>query len=218
MDYFTKCLADLQALDDELLQLASPILAKKAMIIRHMEIAALKRMNEIVDAAFVNDPQLRNHSYAFSTEHDSNTNRWFVYFNTDRVSYSEYDPIFEWRYPIAEENLSKLYDYQRNAFAIQIYIIANYLEPDPICSKCYDTAKITNPRFTLLHPGWWYTQNHLHSCAPLKKVLKAKVREQYEKRENRLVDWVARTQLQHLYRPGAHLCKCAEGEFNLAKK
>lgn len=217
MNYFNKCLEDLDSLDEELLTIAEPVLTKKAMLIRRMEVEAYKRMNEIVDFAFANDPQLRDHSYAFTAEHDTETNRWFVFFNSDRVSYSEQDRVFEWRFYIAE-NLSKLFDYQRNAFAIQIYLIANYLEPDPICSKCYDTAKITQPKFAALSPGWWYTQNLLLSCSPLKKALKAKIREQYDRRQRSLVSWVARTQLQHLYRPGSRLFKRVEREFNLAKK
>ena len=210
MDYFNNCLSDLEELDDELINMTSTILTKKAKIIFQMERVALKRMNEIVDSAFINDQQLRENSYAFTAEHDDDSNRWFVYFNTDRVSYSEEEPIFEWKCAI-QENLSKLYDYQRNAFAIQIYLIANYIEPDPICSKFYDTTKITNPRFTNLHPGWWYSQNLLHSFVPLKKVLRSKIKEEYENREQTLVNWVARKAIERIYQPGSDvLDKVAE--------
>jgi len=217
MDYFSKCLQDIDRLDDELVQLASPVLSKKAMLVRRLEIAAIKRMNEIVDSAFDIDPQLRHSQYAFDIEHDDETNRWFAFFNNVRVSYSESESIFEWREPIPD-NLSKLYDYEKNALAIQIYLISNYISPDPICSKFYDTTKITHPRFRALHSPWWYSQTHLVSFAPLKHALRKKIRYAYDQHEHRLVSWVVRSQLQRLYRPGSRLVAAAEREFNLASK
>jgi hypothetical protein len=212
MDYFSKCLQDIDRLNDELVQLASPVLSKKAILVRRLEIAAIKRMNEIVDSAFDIDPQLRDSQYAFDIEHDDDSNRWFAYFNNLRVSYSESEQIFEWREPIPD-NLSKLYDYEKNALAIQIYIIGNYISPDPICSKFYDTSKITHPRFKLLHSPWWYSQTHLVSFATLKQLLRSKVRDQYDKHTQHLVDWTARVALQKIYKPGSAQFKKAKREF-----
>lgn len=212
MDYFSRCLQDIERLDEELVEVASNCLSKKAMLVRRLEIEAVKRMNEIVDSAFERDPQLRNCQYAFDIEHDDDSNRWFAYFNNLRVSYTEADAIFEWREPIPD-NLSKLYDYEKNALAIQIYIIGNYIAPDPICSKYYDTSKITHPRFKMLHSPWWYSQSHLVSFAPLKQLLRSKVREQYDKHTRHLVDWTARVALQKIYKPGSTQFQKAKQEF-----
>lgn len=217
MDYFDKCTQDLQRLDDELVELTARTLDKKALLIRQVELASIKRMNEIVDFAFANDAQLLNAQYAFDIEHDDESNRWFAFFNNVRVSYSEHEEVFEWRQPVPE-NLSKLYDYQKNALAVQIYLIANYIDPDPVCAKFYDTSKISNQQFVSLHTPWWYSRNQLVSFAPLKKILRAKIRRNYERRTQHLVDWVARTQLQRIYRPGSRLYARVEREFNLTSK
>lgn len=200
MDYFDKCLDDLDSLDAELIEVADNLLTKKAMLIHQMERVAIKRMNEIVDSAFEHDIQLREQLYAFDTEHDHDTNRWVMFFDSDSVSYGEDESVFYWRSSVGQ-NLSKLHDYQLKAFAVQGYLIENYIAPDPICSKYYDTARITNPHFANLHPGYWYVLNTLHS-SDIKKSLRTKVKEQREKRIDRLISWVARVNFERQYAPG----------------